>query len=79
MRIKKADLVALLLDQSTKEMPRPPPRTEGKKRRPVLPVKIIQSPQEIKIAASKAFLTLKNSVIGSHDSAKKTLKGDVES
>ena len=35
--------------------------------------KIIPSPQEIKNADSKVFSR------GSHDSAKKTLKGDVES
>ena len=44
-KLKKADLVAVLLEQSTEEMPTPPPR---------------------------------NSITGPHDSAKKTLKGDVE-
>ena len=45
-KLKKADLVASLLEQSTEEMPTPPPRS---------------------------------SMSGLHDSAKKTLKGDVES
>ena len=45
-KLKKADLVALLLEQSTEEMPTPPPRS---------------------------------SIPGPHESAKKTLKGDVES
>ena len=45
-KLKKADLVALLLEQSTEEMPKPPTRS---------------------------------SMTGPHDSAKKTLKGDVES
>ena len=44
-KLKKADLVAVLLEQSTEEMPMPPPRS---------------------------------SITGPHDSAKKTLKGDVE-
>ena len=40
-KLKKADLVALLLEQSAEEIPTPPPRAKGKKRRPVLPTKII--------------------------------------
>ena len=44
-KLKKADLIALLSKESTKEMP--PPRTKGKKGRSVLPVKIIPSPQEM--------------------------------
>ena len=46
-KLKKDDLVALLLEQSVKEMPTPPPRAREKKRRLVLPVKIFPSPQEI--------------------------------
>ena len=46
-KLKKADLIALLLEQSTEEMPTPPPRSKGKERRPVPPVKIIPSPQEM--------------------------------
>ena len=46
-KLKKADLLALLLEQSSEEMPTPAPRSKGKKRRPVLPVKIILSPQEM--------------------------------
>ena len=46
-KLKKADLVALLLEQSAEEMPAPPPRDRGEERRPVLPVKIIPSPQEM--------------------------------
>ena len=30
-KLKKADLIALLLEQSTEEMPRPPPRTKERK------------------------------------------------
>ena len=44
---KKDDLVALLLEQSAEEMPTPPPRARGEERRPVLPAKIISSPQEM--------------------------------
>ena len=71
-------MVALLLEQPAEEMPTPPPRSKGKKRRSVVPVKIIPSPQEIKNAASKAFSTVKNSILELHDSAKKTLKGNAE-
>ena len=44
-KLKKADLVALLLEQSSEEMPTPPPRANGKKGRRTLPVMIIPSPQ----------------------------------
>ena len=44
-KLKKADLIALLLEQSTEEMSTPPPRGKGKERRPVPPVKIIPNPQ----------------------------------
>ena len=40
-----AELVALLLEQTTKEMPTPPPKSKGKKRRPELPVRKIPSSQ----------------------------------
>ena len=46
-KLKKADLLALLLEQSSEEMPTPPPMASGKERKPVLPTKIIQSPQEM--------------------------------
>ena len=32
-KLKKADLIALLLEQSTEEIPRPPPRNKVKKRK----------------------------------------------
>ena len=40
-------MLALLLEQSSEEMPTPPPRASGKERRRALPVKIIPSPQEM--------------------------------
>ena len=43
-KLKKDDLVALLLENSAEEMPIPPSRTKGKKRRPLLPVKINPGP-----------------------------------
>ena len=46
-KLMKADLVALLLEKSSKEMPKPAPRSKGKERRPVLPIKIIPSPQKM--------------------------------
>ena len=46
-KLKKAELLTLLLEQSAEEMPAPAPRSKGKERRPVLPVKIIPSPQEV--------------------------------
>ena len=77
-KLKKADLVAFLLEQSSEEMPTPEPRGWEKKRRRVARVKIIPGPQEIKNAASKAFSKVKNSMLELHDSAKNTLKGYVE-
>ena len=77
-KLKKDELFALLLEKSAEEMPTPAPRSKGKKRRPVAPVKIIPSPQEIKNAASKAFSKVKNRMLELHDSAKKTLKDYVE-
>ena len=77
-KLKKADLLALLLEQSSEKMPTPPLSSKGKERRPALSVKIIPSPQEIKNAASKAFSKVKNSILKLHDGAKKTLKGYVE-
>ena len=46
-KLKKAGLLALLLEQSSEEMPTPPPRASGKERRRALPIKIISSPQEM--------------------------------
>ena len=46
-KLKKADLVALLLEQSAEEVLTSPPRASGKERRCALPVKIISSPQEM--------------------------------
>ena len=46
-KLKKEDLIALLLEESAEEMPTPTRRTKGKKRRPLLPVKIILGPQEM--------------------------------
>ena len=43
-KLKKADLVPLLLEQSAEEMPTLPLRTKRKKRRPVLSSWIIPSP-----------------------------------
>ena len=45
-KLKKDDMVALLLEQSAEEMPVPPARARGMKRRPVTSAKIISSPQE---------------------------------
>ena len=42
-KLKKADLVAFLLEQSSEKMPTPPPRATGKERRRALPIKIISS------------------------------------
>ena len=44
-KLEKAVLLALLLEKASEEMPTPAPRSKGKERRPVLPVKIIPSPQ----------------------------------
>ena len=46
-KLEKAVLLALLLEKASEEMPTPAPRSKGKERRPVLPVKIIPSPQEM--------------------------------
>ena len=46
-KLKKGDLVALLLEESAEEMLTPSPRTKGKKRRSALPVKIIPGSQEV--------------------------------
>ena len=46
-RLTKADLAALLLEQSSEVMPTSPPRASGKEGRRVLPVKVISSPQEM--------------------------------
>ena len=46
-KLKKADLLASLLEQLSEEMPSPPPRGKGKERKPVLLVKTIPSSQEI--------------------------------
>ena len=43
---KETDLV-VLLEQSSEEMPTPPPRGKGKEGRRARPVKIIPSPQEM--------------------------------
>ena len=40
-KLTKADLLALLLEKSSEEMPTPPPRASGKEGRRTLPVKII--------------------------------------
>ena len=77
-KLKKDDLVALLLEQLAEETPAPAPRSKGKKRRPVTLVKIIPNPQEIKNAAVKAFSRVKNGILELNDSVKKPLKGYVE-
>ena len=46
-KLKKADLLALLLEQSSEEMPTLALRASGNERRPALPVKINPSPQEM--------------------------------
>ena len=112
-KLKKDDLIALLLEQLAEEIPTPPPRARWKERRPVLSVKLIPSPQEmdefekeemkksrpvvksslselydqlidyvrkpIKNAVRESFLRMKNSIMSLYDSAKKALKGYVES
>ena len=71
-----------------------PPRASGKDRRRALPAKIMSSPQKmdyewcdwlvdyapkpIKSTVSKAFSSVRNSILGLYDSAKKTLKDIVE-
>ena len=46
-KLKKADLLALLLEQSSEEMPTLALRASGNERRPALPVKINPSSQEM--------------------------------
>ena len=46
-KLKKSDLVALLLEQSAEEMPTSPQRASGKEKRCALPIRIISSPQEM--------------------------------
>ena len=70
-KLKKDGLAALLLEQSAEEMPTPAPRSKGKKRRSVAPIRIIPSPQEIKNVARKAFSRVKDSILELHDSAKR--------
>ena len=57
VKLKKAELIALLLEQWTEEIPGLPARN----------------------VANRTFSSVRTSVPGLHDSAKKTLKGDVES
>ena len=63
-KLKKDNLVALLLEQSVEEMPTPQPRARMNKKRPALPVKIISSPQEMdefeKEEMKKSRLVVKN-------------------
>ena len=59
-------IFALLLEKLAEEIPTSAPRSKGKKRRSVSPVKILPSTQEIKNAASKAFSNVKNSMLGLH-------------
>ena len=63
-KLEKADLVALLLEQSYEEMPAPPLRASGKERRHVLSVKIVSSPQGMdefeKEEMKKSRLVVKN-------------------
>ena len=70
-KLKKANLLALLLEQSSEEMPTPPPRGSGKERRPVLPVKAITSPQEMdefeKEEMKKSRPVIKNRLSKLHD------------
>ena len=70
-RLKKADFVALLLERSSGEMPTPPPRASGKERRPLFPVKIISSPQEMdefeKEELKKSRPVVKNSLNERYD------------
>ena len=63
-KLKKADLVALLLEQSSEEIPTSPPRASGKESRRVLPGNITSSPQEMyefeKEEMKKSRLVVKN-------------------
>ena len=56
VKLKKAELIVLLLEQWTEEIPRPPATN----------------------VANRTFSMVRASVPRPHDSAKKTLKGDVE-
>ena len=70
-KLKKDDLVALLLEQSAEEMPTPPPRARRRGRRPVPFIKIIQSPQELdefeKEEMKKSRPVIKNSLSKLYD------------
>ena len=46
-KLEKVVFLALLLEKTSEEMPTPAPRSKGKERRPVFPVKIIPSLQEM--------------------------------
>ena len=46
-KLEKADLLSSSLEQSSEETSSPAPRSKGRGRRPVLPVKIIPSPQKM--------------------------------
>ena len=46
-KLIKADLVALLLEQPSEEMPTPPPRASTKERRRALLVNIVSSSEEM--------------------------------
>ena len=69
--LKKDYLVPLLLEQSTEEMLSPPPRVSSKERRPVFPVNIISSPQEMdefeKEDITKGWPVVKNRLNKWHD------------
>ena len=70
-KLKKDDLVGLLLEVSAEEMPAPPPMTKGKKSRSVLPVTIIPGPQEMddfkKEEIEKSRSVVKNRLNKWHD------------
>ena len=70
-KFKKADLVALLLGESSEEMPTPPPRANGKEKRRALLVKVVSNPQEMdkfeKEEMKKSRPVVKNSLNEWHD------------
>ena len=69
-KLKKADLVALLLKQSAEEMPTSPPGARGKERRSVLPAKIIPSPEgmdKYEKEMKKSRLVVKNKLNEGYD------------
>ena len=70
-KLKKDDLVALLLEQSAEEMATPPARAKGKERRLVIPIKIIPNPQEMdefeKEEMKKSRLVVKNKLSKLYD------------